>query len=146
MGGRGSAAALAEVFRNLALLIALYRLFAADGRHQSVPQIRLVILALGLVELLLCTLRLVEGGQWSATATAALFEASTSASGCWCTIGGLVLVHNLYAGASHLAREQLALAGSGHGVAVDARSQSLHRRLSERARCRPSWPRCAAWR
>ncbi len=106
MGGRSSAAALAEVFRNLALLIALYRMFAADGRHHRVPQVRFVILALGLVELLLCTLRLVEGGQWNAAATAALFEADISFR-LLGTIGGLVLVHNLYAGASNLTRSSL---------------------------------------
>lgn len=105
-GGGSSSALLAEVLRNLALLTALYGLFAADGRHQSVPQVRFVMLALGLVELLLFALRMVEGARLNLEATIALFEADVMFR-LLGTVGGLVLVHNLYAGASNLARRSL---------------------------------------
>jgi len=104
--GDSSAAALAEVLRNLTLLFAIYRLFAADGRHSSVRQVRFVILALVLVESLSCVLRLVGEAMWTEQTATALFEADTLFR-LLATIGGLVLVHNLYGGAAGQLRRSL---------------------------------------
>ena len=51
-GVNSSAASFAESVRNLAWLFAAYRLFASDGRHQSIRAIRPVVAALAFVELL----------------------------------------------------------------------------------------------
>jgi putative PEP-CTERM system histidine kinase len=105
-GAGSQPAALAEVLRNLALLYALYCLFATDGRHSSVPQVRLVMLSLVLVESLLLGLRAIQVGDWDRATGAALFEAGVMLR-LLSTIGGLVLVHNLHAGAESRARRSL---------------------------------------
>jgi putative PEP-CTERM system histidine kinase len=105
-GGASGAALLAEGLRNFALLYALYGLFATDGRHSSVPQVRLVILSLALVETLLLVLRVVELLHWNAGTSAVLFQADVMFR-LLATIGGLVLVHNLYVGADSQARRSL---------------------------------------
>ncbi|HTM94260.1 MAG TPA: XrtA/PEP-CTERM system histidine kinase PrsK, partial [Croceibacterium sp.] len=91
----------------LAWLWVLYRLFANDERHTSVRPIRPVVLALGFVELLQFTL-IVLGGHIAPTFPAAetLAEVGTMFRLLFC-VGALVLVHNLFAGASPAARLQL---------------------------------------
>ena len=91
---------IAESLRNLAWLFALYRLFASDGRHSSVKQIRPMVAALAFVELLqpavLALLIRFDSGvaaQALAFQISALFRLLVA-------VGGLVLVHNLYVGAS----------------------------------------------
>jgi putative PEP-CTERM system histidine kinase len=105
-GGASTPAALAEVLRNFALLYALYSLFATDGRHSSVPQVRPVVLALVLVEILLLVLRVVETARWNEQTIQALFQTAVMFR-LLATIGGLVLVHNLHAGAASHARRIL---------------------------------------
>lgn len=106
-GIASAATALAESARNLAWLFALYRLFAFDGRHSSMRPVRPMALALGFVELLQAalTLRLapfsashglIEPGFHTITTFHLLM-----------VIGGLVLLHNLYSGASSQARHVL---------------------------------------
>ncbi|HYD25540.1 MAG TPA: XrtA/PEP-CTERM system histidine kinase PrsK [Croceibacterium sp.] len=91
----------------LAWLWSLYRLFAHDERDKSVAAIRSVVLALAFVELM--QLALVIAQQQYADGSAA----SLAIAGFQVTFrllfcaGALVLVHNLYAGASQLARETL---------------------------------------
>ena len=91
----------------IAWLALLYGLFANDARDKSVSPIRPVVLALGLVEVLqlvLLGIRLTyaadPGAQALITPIAILFRLLA------CT-GALVLVHNLYVGASREARERL---------------------------------------
>jgi putative PEP-CTERM system histidine kinase len=88
----------------LAWLWALYRLFANDQRHTSVKPIRPVVLALGFVELLQLTL-LVLGERiapnFQALQTVVEFETMFRLLFC---VGALVLVHNLFAGASPAGR------------------------------------------
>lgn len=90
---------------NLAWLWALYRLFAHDERDKSVGQIRPVVIVLAFVELVQLALLL----GMSALAP----EARPAVMGFAVTfrllfsVGALVLVHNLYAGASPQAREAL---------------------------------------
>ena len=84
----------------LAWFLALYRLFENDGRHESVRPIRPVIAALALVE----TMQLAQLVALALLGSlpfphAALFAFSTTLR-LLCDVGALVLVHNLYVGAS----------------------------------------------
>jgi putative PEP-CTERM system histidine kinase len=99
--------ALAESARNLGWLFALYRLFAVDGRHASMRPVRPVALALAFVELLQMSiwLWLIMKGH-SGSPQAALFKTLTMFH-LLVAIGALVLLHNLYGGASSQARRTL---------------------------------------
>lgn len=95
---------LAESLRNLAWLFALYRLFSSDGRHASIKQVRPMVAALAFVELLQPALQALlaqydpnDAGRELAFQLSALFRLLVA-------VGGLVLVHNLYVGASAQAR------------------------------------------
>lgn len=106
-GGASAIASLAESARNLAWLVVLYRLFASDGRDQSMAPIRPVLLALGFVECLQPALFLV-GHRFAVTPQLedltfhliVMFRVLV-------TIGALVMVHNLYVGASSATRQLL---------------------------------------
>ncbi len=89
---------------HLAWLWALYRLFAKDGRHQSLAPIRPVVLVLGVVELAQPVLAfavpyydLSAQARGSVVITAISLRLLTSA-------GALVLVHNLFVGAAKTAQ------------------------------------------
>lgn len=97
---------IAEAARNLVMLVAIYRLFASDGRHSSVAAIRPVMVSLALVECLLCTLLALENEQWSAAVQVAILQTGIMFR-LLATIGGLVLLQNLYVGASPAARASL---------------------------------------
>ncbi len=89
----------------LAWLWALYRLFAHDERDKSVGQIRPVVIALAFVELI--ELALFAGLSPAAVgAPHAMVGFDVTFRLLFC-VGALVLVHNLYAGASTQAREAL---------------------------------------
>jgi len=91
----------------LAWLWMLYRLFAPDERDRSVGPVRPVVLALAFVELMqlvLLAVRPDHAGLPEAHATLVGFEVTFRLLFC---VGALVLVHNLYAGASAQAREAL---------------------------------------
>jgi len=91
----------------LAWVWSLYRLFAHDERDKSVGPVRPLVFALAFVELLQLVLLLVQpqfAGSPSAELAILRFDATFRLLFC---IGGLVLVHNLYAGASAEARETL---------------------------------------
>jgi len=88
-------------------LWALYRLFANDQRHTNVKPIRPVVLALGFVELLQFALIVLGerlGSSPNAVETLGEFGAMFRLLFC---VGALVLVHNLFAGASPPMRLQL---------------------------------------
>jgi putative PEP-CTERM system histidine kinase len=88
----------------LAWLWALYRLFANDQRHTSVRPIRPVVLALGFVELLQFALIVVgERVALSFHAVETVAESEAMFGLLFC-VGALVLVHNLFAGASPAGR------------------------------------------
>ena len=89
----------------LAWLWALYRLFAQDGRHATLAPIRPVVVAIGFVGLLQLALLLAETGMHGAAA-GALLRVETAFRLLFC-VGALVLVHNLYVGASSPNRENL---------------------------------------
>jgi len=90
-----------------AWLWSLYRLFAHDERDKSVGAIRPVVLALAFVELMqLVLLGIAQQYPDASAADQAIggFQATFRLLSC---IGALVLVHNLYAGASQSSRESL---------------------------------------
>jgi len=116
IGAASPAAALAEAIRNLAWLWAVYRLFMSDGRHRSLAPIRPVMVAVAFVELLLLSLDFligripVESGVPDAAfELVVLFRLLV-------TVGALVLVHNLYAGASRQSRPVLRWPAAGLAV------------------------------
>lgn len=114
-GGDSAASGIAEAARNLAMLVAVYRLFASDGRHASLSPVRPVVFSLTLVELLLCALLMVENESWNGAVATAMFQADVMFR-LLATIGGLVLVQNLYGGAAAQARQMLRWPVIGFGT------------------------------
>lgn len=106
--GAGSiVASLGETVRNLAWLLVLFRLFASDGRYATIRPIRMVFAALVIIELLNPALILMAGSfalgsgePETVLQVAILFRLLLA-------VGGLVLAHNLYVGASPSARSAL---------------------------------------
>jgi putative PEP-CTERM system histidine kinase len=91
----------------LAWLWSLYRLFAHDERDKSVAAIRSVVLALAFVELMQLALLAAEQSYSGGSVAALTIEGFRVTFRLLFCIGALVLVHNLYAGASQVARETL---------------------------------------
>ena len=91
---------------NLAWLWMTYRLFAQDGRHRSLAPIRPVVLAIALVEMLQFPLTVLHFGH-SDAGIALLSTRISEVFHVLSSVGSLVLVHNLYAGAAGPARDQL---------------------------------------
>ncbi|WP_395395101.1 XrtA/PEP-CTERM system histidine kinase PrsK [Novosphingobium sp. BL-8A] len=106
----------AESARNLGWLMAVYALFASDGRHASLAPIRPVIYALVFVELLHLAVNL--GLSRFGFDPHMLREAFdfTVMFRLLVAIGGLVLVHNLYAGAPRDVRSALRWPAAGLAV------------------------------
>ena len=104
---------LAESMRNLGWLFVIYRLFASDGRHASLAPIRPVILALAFVELLhLSVTFALSTAVLAQDVPRAVFDFNVMFR-LLVTVGGLVLTHNLYAGASRETRPGLRWPTSG---------------------------------
>ena len=89
---------------NLAWLWLLYRLFAQDERDRTIGAIRPVVLALAFVALMQLALVPAAAGNPAAHHVIERFAVLFSLLFC---VGGLVLVHSLYAGAANEAREIL---------------------------------------
>jgi len=102
-GVETAAVRLAESLRNLAWIFALYRLFAMDGRLESVRPVRPLLIALAFVEILQGASGLVLSVQGISVARGLAFQSLVSLR-LLVAVGGLVLVHNLYAGAAQQAR------------------------------------------
>jgi putative PEP-CTERM system histidine kinase len=106
-GAQGLTTAGLLGLRNLAWLVALYRLFASDGRHTSVRQVRSVLIALAAVDILAPAALLGE----SRISMALLADPAIGRFNIMllmlAVVGSLVLVHNLYAGADAAARSML---------------------------------------
>jgi putative PEP-CTERM system histidine kinase len=106
VGVTSVAAAVLFSVMQLAWLWMLYRLFGHDARDKGVGLIRPVVLALAFVELLqLALLAALQADDGTAAARAIAGYSGTFRL-LFC-IGALVLVHNLYAGASQQARQVL---------------------------------------
>ncbi|OBX18300.1 histidine kinase [Erythrobacter sp. QSSC1-22B] len=108
LGADRSLARFAETARDLAWTIVLFRLFANDGRDASLQLVRPVIGALVFVQFLQVVVIVIgiygdadREAARTAFETLALFHILVAA-------GALVLLHNLYAGASEMSRRLLA--------------------------------------
>lgn len=107
LGDEASATELAATARDLALITLIFRLFSADGRADSLRPIRPVIIALVLVELLKPVILLVEMRVGDLPRMAAVIFEVSAILEMLVAIGALMLLHNLYAGASAAARSVL---------------------------------------
>ncbi len=105
-GGRSTSTSAAFGLLQLAWLWMLYRLFGQDLRDKGVGLIRPVVLSLALVELFQFALLVAQNQGRDAADTQAIADYSEMFRLLFC-IGGLVLVHNLYAGASQQTRQAL---------------------------------------
>ncbi|MDP3907162.1 XrtA/PEP-CTERM system histidine kinase PrsK [Novosphingobium sp.] len=100
LGPASTVTALTEAGRNLGWLFALYRLFAVDGRLDSVQPVRPMLFALGFVELVQGFAHaLFDAASAAETSLAAYAFQTVTLLHLLLQIGGLVLVHNLYVGA-----------------------------------------------
>lgn len=96
-----------ESLRNIGWLVALYFMFAADGRHASLQPIRPVLISLGFVELMLPAAVVVSTQPSLAPSLQdAVFHLLVTFR-LMVTVGALVLLHNLYVGAEQRARSIL---------------------------------------
>jgi len=115
-GENSFTASLAESIRNLAWLFVIYRLFQSDGRHTSIAPIRPVVISLAFVELLTLTTGLiVTGGAIEPQASIIAFDFLAMLRLLF-SVGALVLVHNLYAGASRHSRMAMRWPASGLAI------------------------------
>jgi putative PEP-CTERM system histidine kinase len=111
IGAEQGPTVLAATARNLTLLAAIYRLFAADGRSGSLKPVRPLIVALVLVQLLQpVLLPLNVRVENVPTLAAAVFEVRVLIE-MLVSIGALMLLHNLYAGAASELRPVLRWTG-----------------------------------
>ncbi|MBS0255232.1 MAG: PEP-CTERM system histidine kinase PrsK [Proteobacteria bacterium] len=108
-GGRGPVAEAALGLRNLAYLAAVYRLFASDGRHTSFAPVRPVALVLVFAVLLQLTIAVVERQINPAWVIGGPISHLYLVVAMLVAVGSLVLVHNLYVGATGAARGALRL-------------------------------------
>jgi putative PEP-CTERM system histidine kinase len=107
IGGPHPGSAIMLSLTYLAWLWMLYRLFANDDRHQNVRPIRPVVLALAFVELMQIALVMASDrfGMWP-EASEMIFRLMITFRLLF-AVGALVLVHNLFVGASPASRMSL---------------------------------------
>jgi putative PEP-CTERM system histidine kinase len=115
-GAWGIATQVMLGLRNLSYLLALYHMFASDGRHRQVAQVVPVLASLVLVDVLgplahILEMRL-DPASMAKDATYRLHILIAMLG----VVGSLVLVHNLYASASNSARQILRWPAAGLAV------------------------------
>jgi len=98
---------LAESARNLGWLVVIYRLFGSDGRQASVKLVRPVVWVLALVEMLHLGIDATAWRLGTHREVANFVFDFNVLFRLLVTVGGLVLVHNLYAGAPRESRPGL---------------------------------------
>ncbi|QPC99844.1 XrtA/PEP-CTERM system histidine kinase PrsK [Qipengyuania soli] len=98
---------LTEIARNLGWLFVLFRHFANDGRDESLRIVRPAMVALGFVEILHFALLLLAKRYSFTPEIASLVFETAVLFRIMVAIGALVLVHNLYIGASVASRSLL---------------------------------------
>ena len=104
-GAENHFTALAEVVRDLAWILVIYRLYAADGRLAVIGPVRPMLAALTFVALMrTALLALLALYPQQAIQLAPISQTNVMLS-LLSVIGGLVLLHNLYGGASGQARQ-----------------------------------------
>lgn len=99
--------ALSEIAGNLAWLFVLFRLFANDGRDESLRIVRPAFVALVLVESLQFVLLLIDKVNPAAPGVAESVFATMASFRVLVAVGAIVLLHNLYVGASSSSRQLL---------------------------------------
>ncbi|MFM5929537.1 MAG: XrtA/PEP-CTERM system histidine kinase PrsK [Novosphingobium sp.] len=105
-----------ESLRNIAWIMVVWRLFGTDGRDTLVGQVRPMALALVAVELVGASLLLMlHGPQRGLLSQPDVYEIMVSFRLIF-TIGALVLLHNLYSGATKQARLELRWPAMALGV------------------------------
>lgn len=105
-----------ETMRDLAWLFVLYRLFANDGRDQSLAPIRPLVVVLVAVECLQPLLLVLDIRLAGDAAVADVILAVSALLRVLVAVGALVLLHNLYAGASAAFRLELRWTAAGLGI------------------------------
>ncbi len=106
-GVESPAAHVTESLRNLGWLFVIYRLFSSDGRHTVIRPIRPVIISLCAIELFqMLQIMLLPGFALGPGTRDTLFH-MTVMFRLMMAIGGLVLLHNLFGGASAQTRAVL---------------------------------------
>ena len=104
---------LLEIARNLAWVYLVFRLFATDGRDETVRAVRPVAIAIAFVEFLQIVILVIsQTPAVGVTASGFAFETSALLR-MLVAIGALVLLHNLYAGAGESSRRLLAWNAGG---------------------------------
>ncbi|MBX7481428.1 PEP-CTERM system histidine kinase PrsK [Qipengyuania sp. 6D47A] len=98
---------LAEISRNLAWLFLLFRLFANDGRDETLRLVRPVVFALVFVEGLQLALLLIARQHAGAAELSAPILETATLFRVMVAVGALVLLHNLYVGAAVSSRQIL---------------------------------------
>ncbi|WP_234030095.1 XrtA/PEP-CTERM system histidine kinase PrsK [Erythrobacter mangrovi] len=98
---------LTEIARNLAWLFVLFRLFANDGRDETLRLVRPTVLALCFVEALHFLLLLIDMSNPMTTEVSTLVFETATLFRIMVAVGALVLVHNLYVGAATPSRRLL---------------------------------------
>jgi putative PEP-CTERM system histidine kinase len=115
LGGRiGAAASMAEGVRNLCWLLSTYCLLSSDGRHRSVSPIKPVVVVLALVEILDTAFEVLP--RPSGGVNEQVFFELAVLLRLLSTVGGLVLAHNLFIGASSQSRSALRWPAAALGV------------------------------
>lgn len=107
---------LAATARNLALIALIFQLFAADGRDESLKPTRPVIISLAMVQLLQPLLILIEAQTGYIPEMEQLIREIGGLLNMLVAIGALVLLHNLYAGATAASRRIIVWSGIGLAV------------------------------
>ncbi|MDJ0643858.1 MAG: PEP-CTERM system histidine kinase PrsK [Erythrobacter sp.] len=110
-GAHEAAVVLAETARDLALIIVIFNLFSADGRDESLKPTRPVVLTLVLVSLFQPILLMFDARFGAYPELAQLTFEVSAVLHMLVTIGALVLLHNLYAGAAASSRQILRWSG-----------------------------------
>jgi putative PEP-CTERM system histidine kinase len=95
---------LIETARNLAWIFVLYRLFGNDGRDHSLAPIRPLVFVLALVECLQPAVVVLNARFASVAEVHDVTQSIAALLRALVAIGSLVLLHNLYAGASAVSR------------------------------------------
>ena len=96
-----------EILRNISWIVVIYRLFANDGRHESMKPIRPVVYALCFVELLQLALLGIAVSFALTTELELLVLQLMAMFRILVAVGSLVLLHNLYVGAAQPVRQVL---------------------------------------
>lgn len=106
-GADGLTAQLLEPARNLAWIVVLYRMFGYDGRDHSLGPVRPLVGVLVCVELLQPLLLITEIRLGATDDLHALVASVSALLRTLVAVGALLLLHNLYAGASPSSRQVL---------------------------------------